>query len=162
MRNGSESKSSRSGAAFLRRTAPLVMTVALGYDERRITQAFDRVVSIEAEEGDRSTTRDLERHGAAVFVGLNPIEEAIIRGLDGRLIEPLTERESETVQITLKPDGEDQPLPSRPLSSMRKLECAGNERSAVHGTFPFPMTCPGATVDRLAYQALTDATSGRS
>ena len=53
----------------------------------------------------------LFRFGAAVFIGLNPIEEeGIIKGLDGRLIEPLAERESETVQITLKPDGEDQPF----------------------------------------------------
>jgi uncharacterized Rmd1/YagE family protein len=53
----------------------------------------------------------LFRFGAAVFVGPNPVEEeGIIKGLDGRLVEPLIERESETVQITLKPDGEDQPF----------------------------------------------------
>jgi uncharacterized Rmd1/YagE family protein len=44
----------------------------------------------------------LFRFGAAVFVGPNPVEEeGIIKGLDGRLVEPLIERESETVQITL-------------------------------------------------------------
>jgi uncharacterized Rmd1/YagE family protein len=53
----------------------------------------------------------LFRFGAAVIVGLNPIEEeGIIKGLEGRLVEPLVERKSETVQITLKPDGEDRPL----------------------------------------------------
>jgi uncharacterized Rmd1/YagE family protein len=55
----------------------------------------------------------LFRFGAAVFVGLNPLEEeGIIKGLDGRLVEPLPERESETTQIVFKPDGEDQPLAS--------------------------------------------------
>ena len=35
----------------------------------------------------------LFRFGAAVFIGLNPIEEeGIIKGLDGRLIEPLIDR----------------------------------------------------------------------
>lgn len=52
----------------------------------------------------------LFRFGAAVFFGMNPIqEEGIIKGLQGRLGEPLTERESETVQILVRPDGEDQP-----------------------------------------------------
>jgi len=55
----------------------------------------------------------LFRFGAAVFVGMNPLEEeGIIRGLEGRLLDPLTERESETVQIMLKPDAEDQSLPN--------------------------------------------------
>lgn len=51
-----------------------------------------------------------------MIVGLNPIEEeGIIKGLESRLVEPLVERksetvQSETVQITLKPDGEDRPL----------------------------------------------------
>jgi uncharacterized Rmd1/YagE family protein len=53
----------------------------------------------------------LFRFGAAVFIGLNPLEEeAIIKGLEGRLIDPLTERESEIVQVVLRPAGEDQPL----------------------------------------------------
>jgi uncharacterized Rmd1/YagE family protein len=47
----------------------------------------------------------LFRFGAGVFVGPNPVEEeGIIKGLDGRLVEPLIERESETVQITRKPN----------------------------------------------------------
>jgi uncharacterized Rmd1/YagE family protein len=55
----------------------------------------------------------LFRFGAAVFLGMNPLEEeAIITGLQGRLVEPLAERESETTQIALRVDGEDQPLPS--------------------------------------------------
>jgi uncharacterized Rmd1/YagE family protein len=53
----------------------------------------------------------LFRFGAAVFIGLNPLEEEeIIKGLAPRLIDPLTERESETAQVVLRPDGEDQPL----------------------------------------------------
>jgi uncharacterized Rmd1/YagE family protein len=54
----------------------------------------------------------LFRFGAAVFVGMNPLEEeAIIKGLQGRLVEPLADRESESVQIVIEPDGEDQPRP---------------------------------------------------
>jgi uncharacterized Rmd1/YagE family protein len=54
----------------------------------------------------------LFRFGAAVFIGLNPLEEeAIIRDLKGRLVEPLTEKESETAQIAIRADSEDQPLP---------------------------------------------------
>src|SRR5215470_4414115 len=53
----------------------------------------------------------LFRFGAAVFIGLNPLEEEdIIRGLEGRLIDPLSERETETAQIVFRADGEDQPL----------------------------------------------------
>ncbi len=55
----------------------------------------------------------LFRFGAAVFVGLNPIqEEEVIRGLQARLGEPLAERENETVQIALRAAGEDQPQAS--------------------------------------------------
>jgi uncharacterized Rmd1/YagE family protein len=58
------------------------------------------------------STVALFRFGAAVFIGMNPLEEeAIIKGLEGRLIEPLTDRESETVQVVIKGDSEDQPLP---------------------------------------------------
>jgi uncharacterized Rmd1/YagE family protein len=53
----------------------------------------------------------LFRFGAAVFVGMNPLEEdAIITGLKGRVVEPLRDRESETLQIVIKADSEDQPL----------------------------------------------------
>jgi len=54
----------------------------------------------------------LFRFGAAVFIGMNPLEEeAIITGLEGRLLEPLADRESETAQIVIKADGEDQLQP---------------------------------------------------
>jgi len=58
-------------------------------------------------------TAVLFRFGAAVFVGMNPLEEErIIRELESRVIEPLAERENETAQIVLGADGEDQTLPS--------------------------------------------------
>jgi uncharacterized Rmd1/YagE family protein len=58
-------------------------------------------------------TAVLFRFGAAVFVGMNPLEEErIIRELETRLIEPLAERENETAQIVVRADGEDQTLPS--------------------------------------------------
>ncbi len=54
----------------------------------------------------------LFRFGAAVFIGMNPLEEeAIIKGLEGRLVETIADRESETAQIVIKADGEDQPQP---------------------------------------------------
>ena len=56
-------------------------------------------------------TVTLFRFGAAVFIGMNPLEEeAVIEGLAGRLVEPLAERESETAQIIVNADGEDQPV----------------------------------------------------
>lgn len=59
----------------------------------------------------------LFRSGAAVFIGMNPLEEeGIIKGLEGRLIDPLAERETELAQIVLKADGEDQPLPNGTIS----------------------------------------------
>ena len=62
-------------------------------------------------------TAVLFRFGAAVFLGMNPVEEeGIIKGLEGRLIDPLVERETETVQIVLNADGEDQPLPNGAIS----------------------------------------------
>jgi uncharacterized Rmd1/YagE family protein len=55
----------------------------------------------------------LFRFGAAVFIGMNPLEEeGIIAGLNGRLVGPLGERESEAVQIVVQPDSDDQTLPS--------------------------------------------------
>lgn len=45
------------------------------------------------------------KSGAAVFISLNPIEEEeLIRGLGGRIAEPLAERETETAEITLQAD----------------------------------------------------------
>jgi uncharacterized Rmd1/YagE family protein len=59
----------------------------------------------------------LFRSGAAVFIGMNPLEEeGIIKGLEGRLIDPLAERETESAQIVLKADGEDLPLPNGTIS----------------------------------------------
>jgi uncharacterized Rmd1/YagE family protein len=50
----------------------------------------------------------LFKSGAAVFIGMTPIEEEeVIRGLGHRLVEPIAERESETAQIVIKPDEED-------------------------------------------------------
>lgn len=54
----------------------------------------------------------LFRSGAAVFIGLNPIEEDdIVRVLGERLIEPLSEHEIETADIVVK-GGEDAVGPS--------------------------------------------------
>lgn len=54
----------------------------------------------------------LFRFGAAVFIGLNPIEEDdIIRGLGERLIEPIGEREIETTDLIAK-GGDDTVLPN--------------------------------------------------
>lgn len=59
----------------------------------------------------------LFRFGAAVFIGLNAIEEeSIIKGLEGRLADPLTERESEIVQVVFRPDVDDQPLANGMIS----------------------------------------------
>jgi uncharacterized Rmd1/YagE family protein len=59
----------------------------------------------------------LFRFGAAAFIGMNPLEEErIVKGLEGRLIDPLTERDSETTEIVVDPDGEDQLLASGALS----------------------------------------------
>jgi uncharacterized Rmd1/YagE family protein len=59
----------------------------------------------------------LFRFGAAVFISLNPLEEeAIVKDLAGRLINPLQERETESVQIVFKADGDDQPLPNGTIS----------------------------------------------
>ena len=59
----------------------------------------------------------LFRSGAAVFIGMNPLEEeGIIKGLEGRLIDPLAERETELAQIVLRADGEDQPLTNGTIS----------------------------------------------
>lgn len=50
----------------------------------------------------------LFKSGAAVFVGLTPIEEEdLIRGLGARIIDPLDERESETAHIVVKPGDDD-------------------------------------------------------
>ncbi len=55
----------------------------------------------------------LFKSGAAVFIGMTPVEEEdVIRGLGQRIVEPMAERESETAQIAIKPDEEDITSPS--------------------------------------------------
>jgi uncharacterized Rmd1/YagE family protein len=67
----------------------------------------------------------LFRFGAAVFIHMNPLqEEEIIAGLKDRLIEPLAERESENVSITIKPGAED----SLTVSGNIELRNAAPER----------------------------------
>jgi uncharacterized Rmd1/YagE family protein len=49
----------------------------------------------------------LFRSGGAVFIGLNPVdEERLIRGLGERVIEPLNDRETESVRLIVRPDEE--------------------------------------------------------
>jgi uncharacterized Rmd1/YagE family protein len=51
----------------------------------------------------------LFRFGAAVFLGMNPIEEEeVVKGLRDRLIEPLEQRESEMASIVVRPGTDDQ------------------------------------------------------
>ena len=50
----------------------------------------------------------LFKSGAAVFVGLTPIEEEdLIRGLGARVIDPLDQREIETAQLVIRPDDDE-------------------------------------------------------
>jgi uncharacterized Rmd1/YagE family protein len=47
----------------------------------------------------------LFKSGAAVFIAMTPIdEEQLIRGLGARIVEPLTERETESVRLIVRPD----------------------------------------------------------
>ena len=47
----------------------------------------------------------LFKSGAAVFIGMNPVdEEQLIRGLGARIVEPLTDRETESVRLIVRPD----------------------------------------------------------
>lgn len=47
----------------------------------------------------------LFKSGAAVFIGMTPVdEEQLIRSLGARIIEPLEERETETVRLLVKPE----------------------------------------------------------
>jgi uncharacterized Rmd1/YagE family protein len=55
----------------------------------------------------------LFRYGVAVFVGLSAIEEdEVVRSLRPRISEPLAVPETDSVQIMIKPEGEDQVDPS--------------------------------------------------
>jgi uncharacterized Rmd1/YagE family protein len=63
----------------------------------------------------------LFKFGTAVFIHLNPIEEEeIIKGLRARIVEPLADRETETVNLIVRPDGEDH------LSSSGHIELKNN------------------------------------
>jgi uncharacterized Rmd1/YagE family protein len=58
------------------------------------------------------TARDgmavLFKSGAAVFIGMTPVdEEELIRGLAPRIVAPLAERETESVRLVVKPDDDD-------------------------------------------------------
>jgi uncharacterized Rmd1/YagE family protein len=51
----------------------------------------------------------LFRYGVAVLVGMSPLEEdEVIRRLDGRVVDPVRQREEETVQIEISPDKDEQ------------------------------------------------------
>jgi uncharacterized Rmd1/YagE family protein len=71
---------------------------------------------------DRQKLREIAlfRFRAAVSFGLNPLEEeAIVRDLDGRLVERLADRESETINIVINAAGEDQSLPNGSIGGHR-------------------------------------------
>ena len=64
----------------------------------------------------------LFKSGAAVFVGLTPIDEDdLIRGLGWRIISPLDEREIETAQLVIKP-GDDELLSSSGAIQLKNAE----------------------------------------
>lgn len=64
----------------------------------------------------------LFKSGAAVFFGLNPIEEEdLVRGLGERIVSPLTEREIETAQLLIKP-GDDELLSSSGAIQLKNAE----------------------------------------
>lgn len=50
----------------------------------------------------------LFRFGAAVFININPLrEEEILAGLKARLVDPLSQRETEVATVVINPDGDD-------------------------------------------------------
>jgi uncharacterized Rmd1/YagE family protein len=64
----------------------------------------------------------LFKSGAAVFIGMTPIEEEdVVRGLGSRVIEPLQERESESAQIVIRP-GEDDAISPAGLIQLRAAD----------------------------------------
>jgi uncharacterized Rmd1/YagE family protein len=74
---------------------------------------------------DGGGTAVLFRSGGAVFIGLNPIdEERLIRGLGERVIEPLTDRETESVRLIVRPDEETLLSPAGDL----QIKSADNDR----------------------------------
>lgn len=47
----------------------------------------------------------LFKSGAAVFIGMNPVdEEQLIRGMADRIVAPLADRETETLRLVVRPD----------------------------------------------------------
>ena len=64
----------------------------------------------------------LFKSGAAVFIGMNPVdEEELIRGLAARIVAPLAERETESVRLVVKPEDEDAAVAlRRPCRSRRR------------------------------------------
>src|SRR6266852_5966977 len=73
----------------------------------------------------------LFRYGVAVFVGLSAIEEdEVVRSLRPRISDPLAAPESDSVQIVIKPEGEDQVEPSGAIAlkdaSPERLQIVAN------------------------------------
>jgi uncharacterized Rmd1/YagE family protein len=67
----------------------------------------------------------LFKSGAAVFIGMNPVdEEQLIRSLADRIIEPLAVRETESVRLVVKAEDEGLLAPSGDL----QVKAADNDR----------------------------------
>ena len=67
----------------------------------------------------------LFKSGAAVFIGMNPVdEEQLIRSLADRIIEPLAVRETESVRLVVKAEDEGLLSPSGDL----QIKAADNDR----------------------------------
>jgi uncharacterized Rmd1/YagE family protein len=59
----------------------------------------------------------LFRYGAAVLIGLSPVEEdEVLRGLRPRIASPFARLEDETVAIEIAPDAEEQVVPGGPIT----------------------------------------------
>ena len=63
----------------------------------------------------------LFRFGVAVLFGMSPVEEdEVIRGLNGRILSPLHEREEETAEIVIAPNEDEQVTPAGGIT-LKKL-----------------------------------------
>ena len=70
-------------------------------------------------------TAVLMKAGTVVFIGMNPVEEdELVRSLAARITGPLTERETETAKLVLKPEEEELVGPSGAL----QLKALDNNR----------------------------------
>ncbi len=59
----------------------------------------------------------LFRYGAAVLVGLTPLEEdEVLRGLEPRIAKPFADREEEAVAIVIEPERDEQVPPGGPIT----------------------------------------------